>query len=218
MNWMVTSTGREHELSGTAATHPDNVPNLEEIGHSLAQTNRYTGHASRPYSVAEHSLLVLTLARNDYASAEVQFAALMHDAHECITNDLASPIKAELGLAWELFEWKHQRHLLEQYELLDVYTQHKARIKHWDLMALATERHQLTRFDKLTNRPWPTLDTQGAEIVNVASLNLNAEWRQTNTWQTWAYVFTRQANELQDRMTLQRHQAAEAKSRARFAA
>lgn len=74
------------------------------------------------------------------------------------------------------------------------------------------------RVYKITNRPWPVLDTQGAEIINVASLNLNAEWRQTNTWQTWAYVFTRQADELQDRMTLQRHQAAEASLRARFAA
>jgi hypothetical protein len=204
MNWLVTSTAREHELTGTAAIHPDNVPSLGEIGHSLAQINRFTGHATRPYSVAEHSLLVLSLARNEYASTELQYAALMHDAHECITNDVASPIKAELGSAWTAFEWKHQRHLLEQYELLDVFTQYKARIKRWDLIALATERAQITRFNPLYSRLWPILDTPGEEIPVALDVDLNAQWRRVNTWATWAHVFTQQAEELQTRLMRKR--------------
>ncbi len=200
MNWLVTAHAREHELTGTAATHPDNVPSLSEIGHSLAQINRFTGHATRPYSVAEHSLLVLSLARNEYASPELQFAALMHDAHECITSDVASPIKAELGPVWAAFEWKHQRHLLEQYELLDVVTQYKARIKRWDLIALATERSQITRFNPLYHRLWPILDTPGEEIPVATGVDLNEHWRCVNTWATWAHVFTQQAEELQTRI------------------
>ena len=218
MSWIVTATGREHELSGSAATHPDNVPSLGEIAHSLSQINRFTGHASRPYSVAEHSLLVLGFARYEYASAELQFAALMHDAHEVITGDVASPIKTEVGAAWEAFEWRHQHHMLQQYELLEVYTKHKALIKRWDLMALATERHQLTRFDAQNNRPWPILDTTGAAVHSVAGTNLNAEWRRMNTWETWAHVFEHQANMLQERMSIQRHEESLIKSRERSAA
>lgn len=199
-NWTVTATGREHMLSGPAATHPDNVPSLGEIGHSLAQINRFTGHATRPYSVAEHSLLVLSLARNEYASPELQFAALMHDAHECIVGDMATPHKLEMGDAWTAYEWKHQRHLLEQYELLDVFTQHKARIKRWDLIALATEREQITRFNPLYNRLWPILDTPGAEIYAALGVDLNEQWRWDNVWATWASIFTYQAKELQSRI------------------
>ena len=195
-NWTVTALGREHMLSGPEATHPDNTPSLPEIGHSLAQINRYTGHAIRPYSVAEHSLLVLTFAREDFAPTVVQFAALMHDAHECIVGDVASPIKAELGPVWAAFEWTHQRHLLEQYGLLEVYTRHKHQIKRWDLMALATERAQLTRFDPEVNRPWPILDTPGHEVAPVANVDLLDSWRLRNTWTTWASIFEMQAESL----------------------
>lgn len=204
MNWLVTAHAREHELTGNAATHPDNVPSLSEIGHSLAQINRFTGHATRPYSVAEHSLLVMLLAHKEHASPELQFAALMHDAHECITSDVASPIKAELGTVWTAFEWKHQRHLLEQYELLDVFTQYKARIKRWDLIALATERSQITHFNPLYHRLWPILDKPGEEIPVATGVDLNEYWRRTKTWSSWADIFTSQANELQERATDER--------------
>lgn len=200
MSWIVTAYAREHELSGAAATHPDNVPSLGEIGHSLSQINRFTGHATRPYSVAEHSLLVLSLARNEYASDELQFAALMHDAHECIVGDMATPHKLEMGEVWTAYEWKHQRHLLEQFELLDVFTQYKARIKRWDLIALATERAQITRFNPLYSRLWPILDTPGEEIPVALGVDLNDQWRRVNTWATWAHVFTQQAEELQTRI------------------
>lgn len=194
-NWLVTAVGREHELTGQAATHPDNVPSLREIGHSLAQINRFTGHAKRPYSVAEHSLLVYLFAVADGASNAVRLAALMHDAHECITNDLASPIKAELGDVWAAFEWKHQRHLLEQYELLDVYTEHKAAIKRWDLLALAAERQHVVAYNPETNRPWPVLDTEGAEVF-APPIDLNSTWRLQNTWETWADLFQLRADQL----------------------
>lgn len=200
MNWIVTAYAREHELSGAAATHPDNVPSLGEIGHSLSQINRFTGHATRPYSVAEHSLLVLNLARAEYASDELQFAALMHDAHEAIVGDMATPHKLEMGEAWAAYEWKHQRHLLEQYELLEVFTQYKARIKRWDLIALATERAQLTRFNPLYSRLWPILDTPGAEVPTAIGVDLNEPWRVKNIWATWASIFTQQAEEMQTRI------------------
>lgn len=121
--------------------------------------------------------------------------ALMHDAHECITNDLASPFKAALGEVWAAFEWKHQRHLLEQYELLDVYTEHKAAIKGWDLLALAAERQHVVAYTPETNRPWPVLDTEGAEVF-APPIDLNSTWRLRNTWDTWADLFQLRADQL----------------------
>ena len=205
----LTQSGREHILSGPAATHPDNVPSLREIAHSLAQINRYTGHASRPYSVAEHSLLVCMFAKADGASNAVAFAALMHDAHEAIVGDVSSQIKIELGEVWAAFEWKHQRHLLEQYELLDAFTQHKAAIKRWDLIALATERRDLMPYTPGISTPWAVLDTPGAEVLPDANINLNAPQRQLNIWQTWAYLFENQAALLQERMAVDAFEAAD---------
>jgi len=51
MTWMITNTGRDHYLSGIAQ-HLNAAPTIEEIAHSLAQINRFTGHCRRPYSVA----------------------------------------------------------------------------------------------------------------------------------------------------------------------
>lgn len=202
----LTQSGREHILSGPAATHPDNVPSLREIAHSLAQINRYTGHASRPYSVAEHSLLVCMFAKADGASNALCFAALMHDAHESIVGDMSSQVKIEIGEVWAAFEWKHQRHLLEQYDLLEVYAEHKAAIKRWDLMALATERRDLMAYTPGISTPWPVLDTAGAQVLPEA-INLNAKQRQLNTWETWAWLFENEAALLQERMAVDSFEA-----------
>lgn len=202
MSWILTSEAREHELAGGAATHPDNLPSIREIAHSLAQINRYTGHASRPYSVAEHSLLVCMLAKADGAPTELVLATLMHDAHECITGDTSSPVKEALGAVWHEFEWMHQRHLLEMYELLDTFVQHKADIKKWDLVALATERRDLMCFDAALHRPWPVIDTPGRQHLP-ASVNLNTPQRRMNTWETWAWLFENEASLLMERRMAQ---------------
>lgn len=109
MTWLLTHTGRQHFLTSPNAEHPDNVPSLGEIAHSLSQINRFTGHACRPYSVAEHSLLVADIAHSLGADKEAELCALMHDAHECITGDVASPIKQVLGEVWADFEAMHER-------------------------------------------------------------------------------------------------------------
>ena len=104
MSWLLTCQGREHYLAGPERDQPDNIPTLGEIAHSLAQINRFNGHCSRPYSVAEHSLFVADLAQAMGASEEVQLGALLHDAHECVTGDMSTPIKDELGAVWSKFE------------------------------------------------------------------------------------------------------------------
>lgn len=64
---------------------------IEEVAHSLAQQNRYTGHTKFPLSVAQHSTL---LSRN--VPRHLAFAALLHDGPEYLVSDIAWPIKSRL--------------------------------------------------------------------------------------------------------------------------
>ena len=64
---------------------------IETLAHSLAQMNRWTGHASRPMSVAEHSVLVSKLLPREYA-----LQGLLHDGSEALLADIARPFKPEI--------------------------------------------------------------------------------------------------------------------------
>lgn len=65
---------------------------IEELAHSLGMLCRFTGHTSRHYSVAQHSVVVSYLVPAQHAKA-----ALLHDVHEALTNDLASPFKRRVA-------------------------------------------------------------------------------------------------------------------------
>lgn len=199
MTYILTRGGRQHQLGGEKTSAPGNVPQIREIAYSLAQINRFTGHCSRPYSVAEHSLLVAETALTVFgASTTVQFACLMHDGHECITGDVSSPVKQKLGAAWKAFEDQEQRNLLRGYNLLDVFREHHHLIKQCDLIALATERRDLTPFDPSRHEAWAVIDTPGQEILP-RGISLKTFERNTRCWETWARIFISQATLLQHR-------------------
>lgn len=195
MTWLLTNTGRQHYLTGPQASAASNVPGITEIAHSLAQINRYTGHCKRPYSVAEHSLLCAHYAQATNMTPLVQLAVLMHDAHECITGDVASPIKQVLGHTWKLFEDAQQEHLLRHYSLLDASREHHDLIRHCDLVALATERRDLMAFDAAKHDPWPVIDTPGHEVLPWNKVDLNSTNRM-NTFRGLHTKFSEKFNEL----------------------
>ena len=186
MTWLFTTAGRELLLTGVQASYPCNVPTIPEIAHALSQINRFTGHTCRPYSVAEHSLLVMDIATTSFdASPQTQFAALMHDAHECITGDVASPIKQVLGKAWADFEGLHERALRSHYGLTEVFERDHHTIKQCDLIALATERRDLLTYDPAKHYPWDVLDAPGRRVYP-------DEHRELSPWPTvtnWAGAF-----------------------------
>jgi len=68
----------------------------------LSQINRWSGHTNRPYSVAEHSLFVAALLPADLVAA-----ALLHDAGEAITGDIARPWLELIGRNSPLFARLH---------------------------------------------------------------------------------------------------------------
>lgn len=201
MTWMLTATGREHHLGACSSLRPGNTPQIEEIAHALAQINRYTGHAARPYSVAEHSLLVCDLVQAAGLDCHAQMAALLHDAHEAFCGDAATPVKQVLGMAWMAFENTQALLVREAFQIRAAHTAHRAAIKRADLVALATERRDLLPFAHEACMPWPVLDAPGAEVPT-AKLRLNTPERTACQWHHWRDDFIQRFEQL-DRARLQ---------------
>lgn len=138
MTWIHTHTGRAVDL---VRPRPEDIC-LEDIAHALAHQCRYTGHAKRFFSVAEHSVLCADQIYHETGIRSLAWSGLMHDAHEAYTGDVASPIKACLGDAWRSFESRLERAVSARY---GVFQTHETRLA--DLRALHTEREQVL--------PWP---------------------------------------------------------------
>ena len=194
MTWLLMNSGREHQLSSHTEPALSNplpryTPTLGEIAHSLAHINRFTGHACRAYSVAEHSLLVADMVKAAGLDTRAEVCALMHDAHESITGDVASPIKQVLGHAWARFEQAEQTALLRAYGLVADMASTAEVIKFYDLKALATERRDLLPFDAPAHTPWPIIDTPGREILPWSGVDLMAKERACTQPGVWAYMW-----------------------------
>ena len=139
--WLLTATGVQFDLRHIKPGHIC----LLDIAHHLAQINRFTGACMRPMSVAEHSLLVLTIVESALPGADpaVLLAALMHDAHEAYTTDLGTPMKNVIGDAWRMEENRIQRAVLKRFGLVEASASSRQLI-HWaDRVALVTERKHL---------------------------------------------------------------------------
>lgn len=81
---------------------------LDDIAHGLSRVARWNGQTlgKHPFSVAQHSILVLDLfeAAHPRASARDQLFCLLHDAAEYVVGDLISPFKAAVGLDYKALE------------------------------------------------------------------------------------------------------------------
>lgn len=198
--WILTyPSGQEHFVSGAEVLA--NEIDIYDVAWALAQTNRFTGHAKRAYSVAEHSLLVADLAAADGKSVLIQQLCLMHDGHEFATGDVSSPVKIAIGLGWAEFEARQADRFRRYFHLAVGFAAYRELVNHYDLIALATERKQVTCYDPHRHRPWPVIDTPGADIPPASHVNLNSLDRLNRPWQGWRDLFLQRYFQLQHRAT-----------------
>jgi len=81
---------------------------VEDIAHGLARVARWNGQTAGAhiFSVAQHSLLVETLARAHAPRLDrtARLAVLLHDSPEYVIGDMISPFKAVIGDAYKSIE------------------------------------------------------------------------------------------------------------------
>lgn len=87
--WIRTMTGKSFwPMEPT----PDMV-DINDIAHALSHQCRFSGHTSKFYSVAQHSVHVSELIRRRYNDKQMELSALLHDASEAYLVDVPSPVK-----------------------------------------------------------------------------------------------------------------------------
>ena len=64
-----------------------------DVFHRLSNITRYNGGTKIPISVAQHSLAIEKVLRQEGASDEVCLLALLHDSTEAFMGDLITPLK-----------------------------------------------------------------------------------------------------------------------------
>lgn len=147
------------------ALKPENIV-IDDIAHNLSILPRFAGNTARPYSVAEHSLLVMQmveqmLANEGKRDPKIMLQALLHDACEYITGDIPAPVKAlipqirefEYGVIWPVV-----------CETFGMDTVVDPMIKKADWVALLVEAYSLQCSDELPNweeyeHYWPAAAT-----------------------------------------------------------
>lgn len=118
---------------------------IEAIAHALGNLCRFTGHVREFYSVAEHSVHCSHLVPEEFA-----LEALLHDGHEALVGDMASPLKWQLP-HYAMIEEEVERSLRYDFGLP---LKMSPEVKLADMMMLRHEKvHALGCSDE-----WPVLD------------------------------------------------------------
>lgn len=172
---------------------------------AMAQTNRFAGCALRPYSVAEHSLLVCeVLERVLHVGAIGQLAGLLYDAHKPWQGaDLAAPHRQELDRdhdrAWSRWEQRWMRYVREAFAISTACLQHAEAIRLARRIALATEQR-----DVMPASPTPWVDLQGIEPVGW--IRLASDERAACTWEHWRDCWLDKYHELDAQRSALNHE------------
>lgn len=107
---------------------------IEEVGHSLSNICRYTGHVREFYSVAQHSVLV------SYCVPEPDVkTAFGHDFGESVLGDVSSPLKAQLE-DYKAREYVVEKEIARQFGLI---FPHPPSVKSADLRVMLAEMRDL---------------------------------------------------------------------------
>jgi len=131
---------------------------VRAIAHALSNVARFAGHASRHYSVAQHSVYCAMLVPEPD-----RLAALMHDVAEAIIGDVATPLKQLLPDYREI-ERRVEHAFFKRFGLP---TELPASVKAADLAMLATERAALLPYTA-DDSAWTVLDGVEPAPITIA--------------------------------------------------
>lgn len=137
---------------------------IEDIAESLSKLCRFSGHCSKFYSVAEHSIRVAFGEFDDPNETVAWFErfgleGLLHDAAEAYIGDLTSPLKSLLpGIG--AIERRIDAVIREKFELPAQISQEVAAA---DIRALAGESMQL--FFAKSSQQWQQLENFAWELA-----------------------------------------------------
>jgi len=125
----------------------EDMINIQDIAWGLSRIPRFAGHTITkvPYSVAQHSIMVMRYIRDNFedSSSEILMQALLHDAAEVYIGDIPSPIK-KLPSIRESIKTIENRLMLSIYSKFNLCIptpEGEALIKKSDLRARAIEAH-----------------------------------------------------------------------------
>lgn len=95
---------------------------IRDIAHSLSQMPRFGGHSYHPYTVAQHSVYVLTLVKTKVHAMpfrkkrQLCLQALLHDASEAYIMDMPTPVKICMP-EYQLIEKKIMTAIFKKFNL-----------------------------------------------------------------------------------------------------
>lgn len=157
--WKETWTGTVfHPLRPDPATI-----HFVDIAHHLSIISRYNGATRRPYSVAEHCVLLADYAKSKGMSAVACLNILLHDAAEAYLQDILPWLKKMFSPYYQQAEESLLRMI---HEVLEVpYLEERGFIEKLDKAILLDERAALCPNHKPEN-PWiaDCLDPLGVDI------------------------------------------------------
>lgn len=166
--WKRMSSGRYVDLMALTSETME----IWDIETSLNYIQRFTGHFKdrEPLSVAQHSLLCLTMAElfepDDY---ELHLAVFTHDFAEAYIGDVASPVKKAMGDRWYSFAApiEEAAEMAFYGSLMD--PEMHDRVKSYDLAALDIERRVMWS-SQYGKDKWPACPMNVGTIEDKTSL------------------------------------------------
>lgn len=136
-DWVQTYSGRQFWPLDPRA---DEVWSMD-LAHALSNQCRFGGHCLEFYSVAQHSVLAVDVARAHGADARMQLAVLLHDGAEAYVVDVPRPLKQHLE-GYKDVEVAVQDAVFARFGLALDAAEHRF-IRHCDNVMLATEKRDL---------------------------------------------------------------------------
>lgn len=149
---------------------------VTDIARGLSCVARYAGQTpGRPYTVAQHSVLVTNLLVQAYPrSPKLWLMGLFHDATEALMGDIVSPLKRLLP-DYQRIENELHGHMARWFNFDP---EHDPRVRHADLVALALEKRLILRNEDR----WDCLEKAGIDAKTLAGLSQPPSFYLPNVW------------------------------------